>query len=476
MPAPRDDDDITTPARPGGKRAPLPPAPGAKPAPASVAWGLAGSLHRIEPLTVLPGQAGVVRLVPNTIKYAKPPLDVTWAEVKAEPGRFEMIWPGDPTAARNLDRLGEDLRKLRFAEGVIRPGHAWCKELDDAVFSLLTTADRLERKGWTVGLLTPAGVIVHRCPEGVEAIPVDLGFTWAGEFGDPPWEHSPGRPPWLSPDPAENPAALAWDRPPVEQQFAAPTGSPFPPAAPGSNVRTLARVIAWALTGRPADDVEAGPPGTVMSALKAAHDGAVNTPGELLTELQTTPPSTYFAEPPPVELTTEGGRKSSSSALPLAAGIALILAIAAGLIFWLNRDKAGPITASTSPGTGQGSPGDPQQALKDYNQTPDLPGRLAKFPDLAAAVQQANDPGLAKVLDEARVKLFADWVTACETEVAAGADAAKRGEAGHNLRRLADGYAAILKDHPPADAALRDKEQQWLDQYDRLAESLGWPR
>ena len=67
-------------------------------------------------------------------------------------------------------------------------------------------------------------------------------------------------------------------------------------------------------------------------------------------------------------------------------------------------------------------------------------------------------------------------MTACETEVAAGADAAKRGEAGHNLRRLADGYAAILKDHPPADPAHRDKEQQWLDQYDRLAESLGWPR
>src|SRR6476619_3906442 len=113
MPVPRDDDDITNPARSGGKRAPLPPAPGAKQTPASVAWGLVGSLHRIEPLTVLPGQTGVVRLVPNTIKYTKPPLDLTWSEVKAEPGRFEMIWPGDPAAARSLARIGDDLRKLR---------------------------------------------------------------------------------------------------------------------------------------------------------------------------------------------------------------------------------------------------------------------------------------------------------------------------------------------------------------------------
>src|SRR5262249_27744846 len=143
---------------------------------------------------------------------------------------------------------------------------------------------------------------------------------------------SPGRPPWLSPDPAENPAALAWDRPPVEQQFAAPAGSPFPPAAPGSNVRTLARVIAWALTGRPADDVEAGSPGTVMSVLKAAHDGAVNTPGELLAELQAVPPSTYFAEEPPVRLTAPGADNRDRNAKALLVLAALVVLVAASIL------------------------------------------------------------------------------------------------------------------------------------------------
>ena len=474
MPAPHDDDDITAPARPTGKRsAPLPPAPGAKPA--AVAWGLVGSLHRIEPLSVLPGQTGLVRLVPNTIKYTKPPLDVTWSEVKAEPGRFEMVWPGDPTAARSLERVCEDLHKLRFAEGVIRSDHAWCKELDEAVFSLLTTADKLERKGWDVGLLTPTGVIMHRTAEGVEAVPVDLGFTWTGEFGDPPWEHSPGRPPWLSPDPAENPAALAWDRTPVEQQFAAPGGSPFPPAAPGANVRTLARVIAWALIGKPAREIAEGPTWNALSVLRAAHDGAVNTPGELLAELQATPPSTYFAEEAPtVHLTPPGSdyRQRNTKALVVLGALILLVAASALSI----QCGLPPSPFATNPTDSKPSAGDFQKALDDYNRLPpgDLAGRLGQFPKVAAA--GAGNPNNDRFVGQVRFRLFADWVTACETEVAAGADAAKRGEAGHNLRRLADGYAAILKDHPTADPAHRDKEQQWLDQYDRLADSLGWPR
>lgn len=473
MPAPRDDDDITTPARPRG---PLPPAPGAKSSPASVAWGLVGSLNRIEPLTVLPGQIGVVRLVPNTIRYSKPPLDVTWSEVKAEPGRFELIWPGDPAAARGLDRLAEDLRELRSAAGAIPPDHSGCRELDEAVFSLLTTAERLEREGWGVGLLTPTDVVVHRTADGVEAVPVDLGFTWAGEFGDPPWEHSPGRPPWLSPDPAENPAALAWDRPPVEQQFAAPSGSPFPPPAPGANVRTLARVIAWALTGRPSRELADPTVWNVMSVLKAALDGTISTPGALLAELKATPPSTYFAEEPAVRLTPLAGGNRGRDAKALVVLGALILLVAASVL---------SIQCGLSPSAFPTNPTDPRpipsasdlsKALDDYNQLPpaDLAGRLDQFPKVAAA--GAGNPNAEQLVGEARAKLFADWVTACEAEVAAGAGAAKRGEAGHNLRKLADGYAAILKDHPPADPALRDKEQQWLDQYDRLAESLGWPR
>jgi hypothetical protein len=260
----------------------------------SLKWGIVGSLHRVEPLALLAGQTGVVRLLPNTIKYGRPPVDVAWSEVKAEPGRFEMAWPGNPAAARSLDDSAADLRKLRASPARLDLDHPACRELDDAVFALLEVADRLAFQGWGVGLLTPGGVMLNPTAAGMEIVPVDLGFTWSGEIGEPPWEHSPGRPDWLTPNPTENPAALAWERPPVEQQFAAPAGGPYRPE-PAADVRTLARVIAWALTGHPARELPGDEPAPVWDVLRAAAAGEIESVGELADRLRAGPPSTHFA-------------------------------------------------------------------------------------------------------------------------------------------------------------------------------------
>jgi hypothetical protein len=153
----------------------------------------------------------------------------------------------------------------------------------------------------------------------------------------------------------------------------------------------------------------------------------------------------------------------------------VLLAVVAIALYSFLGGKPDDVATGPPPAANGGQPAptdDFQNALDEYNRLPpdDLPGRLDRFPKVAAA------GGSNPLVGEARVKLFADWVAACETQVTTSADAPKRGEAGAELRKLTDRYRAIHDRHPPADPAQRDKEQQWLDLYDRQAEQLGWPR
>jgi hypothetical protein len=153
----------------------------------------------------------------------------------------------------------------------------------------------------------------------------------------------------------------------------------------------------------------------------------------------------------------------------------VLLVVAAVALYALLGGKPDDVATGPPPPTNGGPPAptdDFQKALDEYNRLPpdDLPGRLDRFPQVAAA------GGDHPTVGEARVKLFADWVTACEAKVVSSADAPKRAEAGHELRKLTDQYRAVHDRHPPADPAQKAKEQQWLDLYDRQAEQLGWPR
>jgi hypothetical protein len=121
--SPASDDEDTRTARPISRSATPRVPPAAKPLGSTLAWGLVGSLHKVESLSVVPGQTGVVRLVSNTIQYSKPPLDITWYPVKSEPGRFEMSWPDDPTAVRTLASIGADCRQ-HFYQQPLTEEHA----------------------------------------------------------------------------------------------------------------------------------------------------------------------------------------------------------------------------------------------------------------------------------------------------------------------------------------------------------------
>ena len=446
-----------------------------------LAWGLVGSLHRVEALTVVPGQSGVVRLIPNTIQYSKPPLELTWYPVKTEPGRYEMSWPEDPTAVRTLGNIAAEARQYSFSQPLTE-SHPIAQELDQAVFSLLRQAEKLHRAGWGVGLLTPANVMLLPGPNGPEAVLVDLGFTWKGDFGDPPWDASPGKPNWLATDDVENPASAVWDRPPVEQQFAQPTGHPFGPAAPGSETRTLARVIAWALTGRPSRDLIPGQLPPVWEVLEAAVAGEISSIKNLLTALQDAPPSSHFYAPPkPIELLPSQPAKKPFPMLLLGGviGLAILAGIAALLLLPGQATPTSGSPATGSPATNETTPPTAIQptalnAMKLYQDAKDLLDRVKKFADVAR--QGQADPSLSPQIAAAREKLFGDWVTECEQEVNLSAEAAQRAQAGEKLRQLVNQYEKLHSDHPPSSPAMREKERQWLDQYNREAELLGWPR
>jgi hypothetical protein len=476
--SPASEDEDTTSARPLSR----PPVPrsaprAAMPAGSSLAWGLVGNLHRIEPLSVVPGQSGVVRLVSNTIHYSKPPLEVTWYSVKSEPGRYEMTWPDDPTAVRTLSTIGSDARQFTFNQPLTAE-HSLAQELDQAVFHLLKQAELLKRTGWGVGLLTPAGVMIQQAPNGIETVLVDLGFTWKGDFGDPPWDASPGKPAWLLNDDVENPASLVWDRHPVEQQFAQPSGHSFPPAAPGSETRTLARVIAWALTGRSSRTLSGRSEAPVWAVLQDALDGQINSPKELLEALQESRPSSHFyAKPKAIQVFEDEPKKGKLLWIPVVLVVLLLFGLVGFLLFGSGKttpSSGSPATIS-SPTTDTPVTSSPPtltetDAMKLYEQAKSVVDRLKRFADLVKA--KPNTPEV----QQARSKLFDDWVSECEKEVNLSADASQRAFAGQRLRDLVDQYQKLHTEHPPSTPALREQEKQWIEQYNREAELLGWPR
>ncbi|MCZ2342474.1 MAG: hypothetical protein LC104_11875 [Bacteroidales bacterium] len=488
-----DDDDSarrrpTSPSGSSGSAGSSDPKPTATPTNVALTWGILGTSNRVEPLTIVPGATGIVRLLPNDIRYHRPPSGMAWSEITAEPGRFEMVWPGDPTTARSLADLAAAARQARQQQGPLPLGHPTLTALDEAVFALAVTVHDLQSQDWGVGLLTPANVILSTEANKTTATLVDLGFTWIGDFGDPPWDASPGRPDWLEPSEVRNPSRVAWVRPPAEQQFAQATGGLFQPSLE-SDLGTLSRVIAWALTGTPSPTLPSRDSSAEFwSVLQEMLDGRVTTASAALRQLRAHPPSGLFlAAPAPIELIRdESSPKPKSSRAATIGGIVAVLGVLAAAAGYGLFGTA-PTPAPATPGTEQASTSTPPATtttdpaptpaspkVTDYASIPseNVAERIAKFRDLAAS---ARDPESIARAGEMRVKLFSDWIDKCEVH-ATDTDPARRAEAGAKLRELIDAYFQLNRDHPPTDPKLRDQEQQWLEQYDRQAELLGWPR
>lgn len=457
-------------------------------------WGIIGTSNRVEPLTIVPGATGVVRLISNDVRYQRPPNEISWSEMTTEPGRFEMVWPTEPASARTLADLTAVARQAVKQNGPLPSGHPTLVQLDEAVFALATTVHRLHTQGWGVGLLTPTNVLLSPDANGMTATLVDLGFTWIGDFGEPPWDASPGRPDWLDPAETVNPALAVWDRPPAEQQFAQPTGGLFTPSLE-QDLRTLSRVIAWALTGIPSRKLNPdGSAAEIWTVLQDMNAGHYSTAREALQQLRAHPPSSQFtAAPQTIELLRDDpSAKPKSSRTATLGGILAVcgvLAAAAGYVFLETSHTpesttpstelaatttTTPTTAPTTTATNPDSSSAPAGDEASYASIPpdQVAERIARFRALA---QAARDPESMARTGALRVKLFADWIDKCEVH-ATDTDPARRAEAGANLRKLIDAYEKLNQDFPPTDPKLLAQEKQWLEQYDRQAELLGWPR
>ncbi|MBX9581189.1 MAG: hypothetical protein K2X87_12840 [Gemmataceae bacterium] len=484
---PRDDDeDPSAPLDLGPEPArPVYPAPAAPPAaapkaPAVLRWGVCGVYHTAGELAGFPGEDGVIRYVTSGVTYTAPPLPAGWRSVPSEPGRYELPWPGDPAAARTLRHLRTDLERAARSGVLSDPHHPLLVELDTVGVGLADLAGKLHRQRWGLGLVQPDNVVVR----GREVVPVDLGFTWKGAFGNPPWDDSPGRPDWL--DPA-GPAAALWDHPPARQQFADPANGVFPPADPGSDVRTIGRLLAWLISGQTGmvlPDVGGpdGPPPAWATVADAAA-GRIPSADALAARLRQNPLSEYFAPPPladdPAPRTATGG---TNWLTPAALAAVLLMAAAGGGYYYLTGGKTGPTgEGGNTTGNGEvgsGGPGDPagfEAAAGEFDKAAaakDRPGMWAALRKLLAAAP----PEKQAEADARRAKALDEWVVVLNETVTIAGDPTRRLDAGERFAALDAELKQLTEARPATDPAQREKEQQCLAVVAEYARQFGPPR
>lgn len=483
---PRDDDEDPSapldlgpePARPVYPAAPAKPAAAPK-APAALRWGVCGVYHTAGELAGFPGEDGVIRYVTSGVTYTAPPLPGAWRSVPSEPGRYELPWAGDPAAARTLRHLRTDLERAARSGALADPDHPLLVELDAAGVGLATLAGNLHRQRWGLGLVQPDNVVVR----GRDVTLTDLGFTWKGAFGNPPWDDSPGRPDWL--DPA-GPAAALWDHPPARQQFADPANGVFPPADPGADVRTLGRLLAWLISGQtgkvlPEVGGPDGPPPAWASVADAAA-GRLPSADALAARLRANPLSEYFAPPP---LADEPAPRTASPGgpnwvTPVALGLVLLMSAAGGGYYLLKGNKPELVPQVDVPEMKHAS----SEGLGDA-----AAAEGAREFDLAAALgsREGMFKGLRQLLDglpeerhgEAgtrRAKAIDKWVADLNAAVTLAGDPTRRVEAARQFAALEAELKQLTETRPAADPAQQDKEQQCLAVAAEYARQFGPPR
>ncbi len=468
MPADPDEDVVLTTASTAAPRPLWKPATplASVAAPATgFAWGVFGFLHEAAELTTTPGSRGVVRFVNGDVSYAAPPLGGGWKPTPGVPGRFETPWAGDPAAARTLTHLRADLDGGGRAGAFQSAASPLLAELDAAAAGLLDAAATLHAAGWTLGLALPTNVALDaaHAPHLI-----DLGFTWRGSYDAPPWDASPGRPAWL-----DAPTQWLSEVPPVRRQFADPSGTPFPRVAPVEDVRTLARLFAWLLTGQPRAEVVApsrGPAPEVWALLADAAAGKVPTAREFGDRLAKSPLSRHFTAeltpaapvpptppPPPVKKST----------LPwFLAGVATLAVVVAcvGFAFWPPDPP--PVTPSPTFPLLLADV-DAALAKKDGPTAGAKLQELYKIAPVSAADATARQERRAKSLDLWTVDYLA--VAELARQPSRRLDAVTQLKALQaRLKPLTDGYPL-----PPDATALTLKEKQCLEFAELLARQLG---
>lgn len=503
---PRDDDeDASAPLELGP---PLPATPRARfitppreepPAPAGpFSFGVCGALHTTGELVAHPGASGVVRYVNSGVGYSAPPVSPEWRTVPAEPGRYELPWPGDPAAARTLQSLRADLERAARKGQLTDQEHPLLRELDEVAVALAAVAGQLHLARWGLGLIQPANVLIRDRAGRRDVALVDLGFAWRGSFGSPPWDDSPGRPDWLD---SHGPYAWLWDREPARQQFADPANGVFPPAGPEADVRTLGRLLAWLLSGVTSRELPpvGGPDGPpqAWAVVADAVGGRLGSSEQLLARLRATPLSEYFVPlREALSLDPEPGR--GRKALPLVVATVALLAAGGGVAFYLADRNKGEVAGSAEVGTPDKVESGPNEAPKDAADATKPaekggdPAGFAALAELFDKAAKAKDragmfDSLKKLLAAApagkqgetaalRTRALDEWVAALTEAVQLASDPTRRFDAADRFAALEAELKQLIEAQPATDPAQREKEQECLTLVSEYARQFGPPR
>lgn len=434
-----------------------------------IRFGVVGVLHRIgelrEPVASR-GQIGVIRLVGSGVGYVPPPLPRVWAHVPAEYGRFDLLWQGTPLNTRTLSNLRADL--VAAGDALLSGSHPLLDEANRAAVGLIELTRTLHAAGWRLGLLQPDNLALIAKPGGLELVPLDLGFSWRGDYGPPPWTDSPGRPEWLN----DSHASALWSRPAVEQQFAQPGAADFAPSPPEHDVQLLVRLLAWLGTGQFFRSLQGTGAGTRSPALWQSLQG-VRTLDDLERVLARNPVSLFFgkAPPPPVVEGPAAPPRKKGGAGVLVAGFLAVGVLAAGYVLF-GRDLVKPKAEVALRPEAKAAEPEPK-AKAEPKATPVSDALAPAWQKLRDRYTAAPDAAARKAIDGDREKFVDTWVSEYTKLVGrAGEDVVGRYQIAADMQALIKQIEELRK-LPAETPALRDKETQCLEQARQLAENLG---
>jgi len=473
MPRDRDEDVSSLSGAPSSTaKPPAPPAPIAPP-PVSLAWGVCGVLNLPGELASTPGRTGVVRYVNNGVEYTAPPLSAIWRKAPDDGAGFEMVWEGDPARARSLVHLQKELDALKRASGA--GDHPLLRQLDSVAMNLASIASTLNEAGWGLGLLRPENVLIRPRGGESETVLVDLGFTWRGTFGPPPWKDSPGRPDWLVDG---GPYSWLWDREPDKQQFAAPTGAPFPPPGPVADVRLLGRLFAWLITGQPARELRPLSGNNIPDCWPVLCDavaGRIPTASDLASRLSSASLSKHVVPPPLVSTTPIRQRRWRVLIL-----IALVVAGGAGAAIYLQNPEPELVNNNlpTTPTPKVEPPPQSTPKADDFNLFDDAlkSGDLKKALDHLKALLKSASKERAAEVEAKRQLALGEWMKAYEKANLDAQQPSERYRAAQAMAALSEEWKSLSDAHPSNNLQQREREKQCLDFVLLRARELGAER
>jgi len=135
------------------------------------------------------GWTEITRVV-GDIRYNQPPSPILgWSTLTDH--HFAMVWADSPLKPpfTSLESLAEKFRNQKSS-----PSNALLIELDKKFDAYLAVLEKLEKAGWTQGLVSPCSVLFKETAAETVAVFPDLGFRWIGDFGAPEWlRNHPGK-------------------------------------------------------------------------------------------------------------------------------------------------------------------------------------------------------------------------------------------------------------------------------------------